>query len=130
MGSNLGDTNDVDMLYGLPALPYFDPGTDPIPPDPVIEDYWTIVDTGWEPVWGISGFGNLFNNYTWSMTVNNGRLWVGTMDMLYLLVDAGAAFLEGILESQGLTVEDAVAQLIALGYLDKHDARGSGGAGQ
>jgi len=118
MGSNLGDTNDVDMLYGLPALPYFDPGTDPIPPDPVIEDYWTIVDTGWEPVWGISGFGNLFNNYTWSMTVNNGRLWVGTMDMLYLLVDAGAAFLEGILESQGLTVEDAVAQLIALGYLD------------
>ncbi len=118
LGENLTDVPNVSMLYGLPALPSFDPGTDPIPSDPMVGDYWSIVDTGWEPVWGISGFGNLFNNYTWSMTVNNGRLWVGTMDMQYLLMDAGATVLQGILESEGITLDEALAELIASGGID------------
>jgi hypothetical protein len=31
-------------------------------------------------LYGLSGFNNAYNNYTWSMTVWNNRLWVGTMD--------------------------------------------------
>ncbi len=118
LADNLPGDPDIFMLYGLPALPSFDPGTDPIPSDPIVDDYWSIVDTGWEPVWGISGFGNLFNNYTWSMTVNNGRLWVGTMDMQYLLMDAGATMLHSILDSQNMTLEEAIEELVTSGNLD------------
>jgi hypothetical protein len=118
LGSNLGDTNDVDMLYGLPELLRFNWDGDPLPLDPIVGDYWIRDYTGWEPEFGISGFGNLFNNYTWSMTINNGRLWVGTMDQLYLLQDAGVSVLTAILAGQDLTIEEALAELVALGYID------------
>jgi len=99
----------VSMLYGLPALPVFTPG--PVPPSPVAGDYWVITDTGWEPEWGISGFGNLLNSYTWSATVNNGRLWVGTMDMTYLLQDLGMTVLDAFLESEGISLAEFLAAL-------------------
>jgi hypothetical protein len=36
------------------------------------------------PKYGLAGFNNFFNNYTWWMEVFDGRLFVGTMDFLYL----------------------------------------------
>jgi hypothetical protein len=121
MGQNLGlggisppPPIILHLLYGLPALPVFTPGPMPTPPDiPYADQYWDIVDTGWVPVWGISGFGNLFNNYAWSATVNNGRLWVGTMDWIYLLQDLGMAVLTEFLESEGITLEEFLIMLEA-----------------
>lgn len=101
---------DFEMLYGLPELPVFMP--DIVGTDPIVEDYWEIVPTGWFPMWGISGFGNLFNCYTWSMTVNNGRLWVGTMDWSYLLMDPGISLLEAFLSSEGITFDEFLEELL------------------
>jgi hypothetical protein len=36
------------------------------------------------PLMGLSGLGNMFNNYTWDMEVHNGQLFIGTMDWSYL----------------------------------------------
>jgi hypothetical protein len=41
--------------------------------------------TGMKPKCGHSGFGNLFNNYCWTMAVYNKELYVGTMDWSYLI---------------------------------------------
>ncbi len=40
---------------------------------------------GQQPLYGHSGLGNLYNNYTWTMTVFQGQLYVGTMDSSYLV---------------------------------------------
>ncbi len=107
MGENVGSSPDISMLYGLPELPVFTPGPMPPPPStPVASDYWVIIPTGWTPEWGPSGFGNAYNTYTWATTVNNGRLWVGTMDWLYLLQDAIMALVQGILDSRGITLDE------------------------
>ncbi|WP_460867266.1 Ig-like domain repeat protein [Nocardioides pakistanensis] len=37
--------------------------------------------------YGASGFGTPFNNYTWTMSVYNGQMFVGTMDYTYLIED-------------------------------------------
>lgn len=51
---------------------------------------WTMTPNrmGQQPMFGSSGFGNSFNNYTWSMAVYNGKLFVGTMDYSYLAAQA------------------------------------------
>jgi hypothetical protein len=36
------------------------------------------------PLWGSAGFGNMLNNYTWTMDVYGGSLYIGTMDFGYL----------------------------------------------
>ena len=78
-GRNFG-TPDEEVLvaYGMPQLPAFDADT----------LSWIITDTllG-PPLFGLSGFNNLFNNYTWSMAVYDGQLFVGTMDWSYLVQD-------------------------------------------
>lgn len=68
----------LQVVYGESAVPSFvKVGADP--------GGWQTVPTGMgDPLWGPSGFGNRFNNYTWSMSVFNGRLWVGTMDWSWL----------------------------------------------
>jgi hypothetical protein len=48
-------------------------------------------------LYGVSGFGNPYNNYTWTMAQFNGKLYVGTMDGGY--ADADVAPL--ILTAQG-----------------------------
>ncbi len=67
---------DVDLLYGMPALPAYDPLTGD----------WQIRPNVMNelPVYGLSGAGNFFNNYTWTMAVYRGELYVGTMDWSYL----------------------------------------------
>ena len=82
-GRNFATTPQLEVLYGLQYLPVYDSttksytiATDPLHqnkmPDPV-------------PKWGLPGFGNFFNAYTWSMAEYNDRLFIGTFDWSYLL---------------------------------------------
>lgn len=69
----------IELLYGERFLPVYDPGKG-----------WRLWPNkmavlGQKPEFGHSGFGNLFNNYCWTMSVYNNKLWVGTMDWSYLL---------------------------------------------
>lgn len=70
-------TQKIEMLYGETALPAYDPAT----------MTWSKQPTHYKPVYGKSGFGNMFNNYTWRMTVVDGKIFVGTMDWSYLVKD-------------------------------------------
>jgi hypothetical protein len=65
----------VELLYGNRFLPAYSPAQG-----------WQIVpnNMGQGPQYGLAGFNNFFNNYTWWMEVFDGRLFVGTMDFLYL----------------------------------------------
>lgn len=66
------DQQQVELLYGLRKLPTYTP------------------ETGWVtkfnnmggalPLYGLAGFGNVKNNYTWGMAVYHDDLYVGTMD--------------------------------------------------
>jgi hypothetical protein len=77
-GKNLGTpTQKIELLYGEGSLPAYAPDT----------AAWSAVPTGWTALYGVSGFGNGFNNYTWRMTVAGDRLFVGTMDWSYILHD-------------------------------------------
>jgi hypothetical protein len=65
----------VEVLYGNSQLPRY-----------TSEGGWEIVpnNMGQTPKYGLAGFNNFFNNYTWWMEVFKGQLFVGTMDFLYL----------------------------------------------
>ncbi|WP_238547193.1 hypothetical protein [Actinoplanes friuliensis] len=83
-GKDLGlPTQKIELLYGEKTLPAWDPAT----------STWSDKSTNYTPLYGKSGFGQLFNNYTWRMTVVDNKLFVGTMDWSYLVKDllAGAA---------------------------------------
>lgn len=68
---------NVECLWGRKELAVFDP----------ITKYYgeNKAPTGYTPLFGDSGFGNIFNNYTWSMAEYNGWLYIGTMDWSYLV---------------------------------------------
>lgn len=72
-----GDNSKVAMLYGESQLPVYDSQT----------GIWSIENNGssYKPVWGRSGYGNMFTCYTWSMAKYNDKLFVGTMDMSDLI---------------------------------------------
>jgi hypothetical protein len=77
-GDNLESSVDIELLYGSPVLPRYDKPND--------EWYLTSNNMGGTlPLYGLPGFGNLFNNYTWSMEVFDDQLFVGTMDHSGLL---------------------------------------------
>jgi hypothetical protein len=82
----------IELLYGLSHLPKYDPAA----------KEWTIVPNGMGqvPKYGLAGINNFFNNYTWWMELYHGRLFIGTMDFLYV---AG-----GILEEQGIILSDEI----------------------
>jgi hypothetical protein len=65
-----------ECVYGMNRLPVYSPASG-----------WRLEENNsGAPLFGVSGFGNLFNNYTWTMEVYRGRLFVGTMDWSYLLL--------------------------------------------
>jgi hypothetical protein len=71
--------NDFQLLYGSPYLPAYKPASGSQPAR------WEVVPNAMpssrrDPLYGLQGFGNFYNNYTWFMTVWDNRLWVGTMD--------------------------------------------------
>lgn len=89
-GTNFGtDKQRVQLLYGENRLPAYAPNSG-----------WTLQPTkAGAPLYGHSGFGNPFNNYTWTMDVYRGQLFVGTMDWSYLFPDmirGIASYLNGI----------------------------------
>ena len=69
-------TPDIELLYGSPILPAYHPVAG-----------WQLVPNAksQSPLYGLPGFGNPFNNYTWTMGVYDNQLYVGTMDFSYLL---------------------------------------------
>jgi hypothetical protein len=69
-----GSKKRVEMLYGQAELPKFDPAANDG------AGAWGMASTNYTPVYGPAGFGNATNNYTWTMAVSGGRLFVGTMD--------------------------------------------------
>lgn len=77
-GDNFGtEGEEIELLYGLPKLPTYIPGPG-----------WQLADNnmgGQWPEYGPSGFGNFFNNYTWTMEVFDDHLFIGTMDWSYLI---------------------------------------------
>ncbi|MEW5800778.1 MAG: hypothetical protein AB1847_01620 [bacterium] len=75
---------DLQLVYGMPCLPvYMPPG------------HWEILPNKMgDPLWGLSGFGNFFNNYTWTMSVYRHQLFIGTMDWSYFVGEQMSAFLD------------------------------------
>jgi hypothetical protein len=77
-GKDLGTPNQkIELLYGESVLPAYNPDT----------ATWSGVPTGWTALYGKSGFGYPFNNYTWRMMVAGDRLYVATMDWSYIVHD-------------------------------------------
>jgi hypothetical protein len=69
--------SSIRLLYGQETLPAFNPNS---------KEWQLVVNkSGLTPQLGLSGFNNPFNNYTWTMAVSGGGLFVGTMDWSYLL---------------------------------------------
>ncbi len=54
-----------------------------------------------EPEFGPAGFGNPFNTYDWAMAQYNGKLYVGTFDWSYVLVDLIAQLVPSMLGDSG-----------------------------
>jgi hypothetical protein len=73
------DHPKIELLYGEQNLPAFNPATHQFESVPN--------NMGQKPKFGPSGFGNPFNNYTWTMGVSANSLFVGTMDWSYLFDD-------------------------------------------
>ncbi|MDA8141820.1 MAG: hypothetical protein M0036_24505 [Desulfobacteraceae bacterium] len=81
-GSNFDTTPSVELLYGESSMPVFVKSGS--------SGYWTTSRNkmgGVSGRYGTSGFGNDYNNYTWTMAVYKNQLFVGTMDFSYLILD-------------------------------------------
>ncbi len=94
------DEQEIELLYGMRRLPVYI--TDP--EDSLANGRWEIQPNkmGVNPKWGLAGFGNYFNNYTWTMEVFQDKLYVGTMDWSYLLKEGMKPLMEYLFEMQGI----------------------------
>lgn len=80
----IGPSAEIELLYGYPAMPVYVPGET----GGYEGGFWTTEPNRLgAPLFGLPGFGNLLNNYTWTMSTMGGRLYVGTMDWSYLIYD-------------------------------------------
>ncbi len=79
-GRNFGTKNQqIQLLYGSKILPKYDP----------TGNKWSLVpnNLNQSPMWGLAGYNNFFNSYTWWMQAYNGELFFGTFDWSYLLFE-------------------------------------------
>jgi len=77
-GKDLGQTTQkIELLYGESTLPVYNPAT----------ATWSNKSTNHTALYGKSGFGSMFNNYTWRMIATDNKIFVGTMDWSYLVKD-------------------------------------------
>jgi hypothetical protein len=77
-GKDLDTINpQIDLMYGNEKLPVFTPPANGLPQSWALQ---TNKMKNPKAMWGSSGFGNPWNTYTWTASVWDGRLWVGTMD--------------------------------------------------
>ena len=64
------ESQETEVLYGLQRMPTF------------VDGAWELLPNKMgEPRYGRAGFGNIFNSYTWAMTVHKESLYVGTLDL-------------------------------------------------
>ncbi len=75
----------INLLYGESSLPVFTAATPTTPGDwnlgPNNVPSGTCTSAcGTRPLFGQSGFGNIWTDYMWSMAVINSRLYIGTMN--------------------------------------------------
>ena len=102
-GKDLGlPTQKIELLYGESKLPVYDATT----------AAWSDKSTNHTALYGKSGFGSLFNNYTWRMIAVDDKIFVGTMDWSYLVKDLAVA--TATTEYQKF-VRGALADTIVLG---------------
>jgi hypothetical protein len=93
-GNDFGTASEeITLLYGQERLSMYEYNPD----DDTGRWIITRNNMGVEPLWGDSGFGNFYNNYTWTMEVFGDQLYVGTMDYSYLFKDGLLLILEYIL---------------------------------
>ncbi len=93
MADNLGEPNEeINLLYGQEYLPAYSPYTG-----------WQTVPnaSGYKPLYGPSGITSQFNNYTWTMSVWDGQLFIGTMDWSYLVGEIVPVLLEELIAEFG-----------------------------
>jgi len=85
--TNFVNDNDLQLLYGEEELPKYEEST----------KTWSLVPNGFgrKPLYGRSGYGNIFTCYTWAMAELNNRLYIGTMDMSDLIEPGLAPSLGG-----------------------------------
>ena len=76
-------TPSAELLYGESTLPAYN----------AVTGEFDATTTNFTPQYGSSGFGNIFNNYTWTAAIFKGRLFFGTMDWSFLAGDAGIPLL-------------------------------------
>jgi hypothetical protein len=77
----------IEVVNGLNFLPVYSKATG-----------WILKPNNTGTVqYGVSGFGNIFNAYTWTMAAYNAQLYVGTMDWSYMLYDVGKMLIEQLL---------------------------------
>lgn len=97
----------VELLYGDNELSHYTPPG----PDPNTQPGgWSMVPNGTGPAtWGPGGFGNPQNIYSWSMQVDGGKLYLGTLDMnstylkdSYIQARGDPDVMEQILAGQGI----------------------------
>lgn len=98
-GKDFGEPEqEVDLLYGHEHLPSYNPFTG-----------WSIKENNMpvkKPLFGLSGFGNLMNNYTWTMQVYNDKLFVGTMDWSILVAGIVSELIDVALPDPDITSLD------------------------
>jgi hypothetical protein len=79
-GKNFGTPKQkIELLYGNTLLPKYDP----------VANQWSLVanNLNQNPKWGLAGYNDFFNSYTWWMKKFNGELFTGTFDWSYLLFE-------------------------------------------
>jgi hypothetical protein len=82
----------IDLVYGDYQLPVFTP---PNPAHPGGSWALKVNNMNKKSLYGPSGYGNVWNTYTWSAAVWNNRLWIGTMDYGFG-AEQGAALLDSL----------------------------------
>ena len=84
---------DIELLYGLSQMPTY---TLNFPLFPQFGGKWEMVPNrmGVEPLYGIAGFCNFYNNYTWTMIEFKEQLLIGTMDWSYMQAESMTQLLE------------------------------------
>lgn len=73
----------IELLYGQQYFPVYDPDLKAYTFDTTDLHQNNMANP--VPRWGMSGFGNFFNVYTWTMSTSNDGLYIGTFDWSYLI---------------------------------------------
>ncbi|WP_109486333.1 hypothetical protein [Occallatibacter savannae] len=85
-------TPQIQLLYGNQRLPkYVEQGTTSRCTNTGPTCEWAIVPnnmSGTPALYGLAGYNNPFNSYTWWMTTYNGELFIGTFDWSYILFES------------------------------------------